>query len=517
MRTDALHHFGNAAATTPNLDAFAATQAVSFRHAYCQNPLCTPSRCSFLTGLYPHVYGHRTISHMLHGESSLFSELKNAGYHVWMNGRNDFLPAQEEGVFERHADVTYFGGGERPNPPVKGEESGYSHYIGELGVDKNGINYSRDDDSIDRAIEAIRSRPKDKPLCIFLGLFYPHVPYEVEQPYFGAIDRAKLPPRIPAPDNWDGFPSMLRGLHERMGMADWTEAQWNELRACYLGMVMKVDAQFGKLMDVLRDEDIFDDSAVFVFSDHGDFTGDYGVVEKCQSVLTENLTNVPLLIKPPSDRPLDAGLTDSLAELVDFYATAVDYARVKHDHTHFGRSLAGIVGDRTQTVRQFVFCETGRLRGETHCTEAGDTGAVSSGNLYYPKISLQMSDDMEQTKATMIRSDQYKYVRRLYEPDEFYDMHADPGQLHNLIGNAAYARQIAEMKDAMLTWYQETCDVVPFAADSRFSREIVLARLQCKGKKICQRAAQMLDDGALPQHVLLSLSRESGGTIDGKA
>ena len=72
MRADAMSHLGNPAAVTPNLDRFAEEDAVSFSRAYCQNPVCVPSRCSFFTGLYPHVYGHRTMSHLLHpGEDSL--------------------------------------------------------------------------------------------------------------------------------------------------------------------------------------------------------------------------------------------------------------------------------------------------------------------------------------------------------------------------------------------------------------------------------------------------------------
>lgn len=62
MRGDAMAHLGNPASITPNLDAFAAHEAVSFGQAYCQNPVCVPSRCSFFTGLYPHVRGHRTMS-----------------------------------------------------------------------------------------------------------------------------------------------------------------------------------------------------------------------------------------------------------------------------------------------------------------------------------------------------------------------------------------------------------------------------------------------------------------------
>ena len=64
MRADSLHHLGNEAAYTPNMDKIT-QDGVSFSQAFCQNPVCTPSRCSFLTGLYPHVNGHRTMSNLL--------------------------------------------------------------------------------------------------------------------------------------------------------------------------------------------------------------------------------------------------------------------------------------------------------------------------------------------------------------------------------------------------------------------------------------------------------------------
>ena len=94
MRADSMFHLGNPAAVTPNLDELA-KEGVSFAHAFCQNPVCTPSRCSFMSGWYPHVAGHRTMNHMMHEhEPVLLKRLKEHGYHVWMNQRNDLLPAQ---------------------------------------------------------------------------------------------------------------------------------------------------------------------------------------------------------------------------------------------------------------------------------------------------------------------------------------------------------------------------------------------------------------------------------------
>lgn len=110
MRADALHHLGkNQAAVTPNLDKFVQSDAVSFENAFCQNPVCVPSRCSFFTGLYPHTTGHRTMTYLLRpGETSMFKELKDAGYYVWMNNRNDLYAGQYSGWMESNADEIFY-------------------------------------------------------------------------------------------------------------------------------------------------------------------------------------------------------------------------------------------------------------------------------------------------------------------------------------------------------------------------------------------------------------------------
>ena len=205
MRADTMGHLGNPAARTPNLDAFARREAVSFANAYCQNPVCVPSRCSFFTGLYPHVHGHRTMSYLLRpGEKNLFSQLKAAGYSVWMNDRNDLCAAQYPGWVESQADTVFSAEGPAAPGPLDRQRRGgpggkyyYSHFDGQLGLDAQGRNYSRDDEAVDAAIARIGQwKAGDAPLCLFLGLLFPHPPYEVEEPWFSAVDRGRLPPRI---------------------------------------------------------------------------------------------------------------------------------------------------------------------------------------------------------------------------------------------------------------------------------------------------------------------------------
>ncbi len=478
FRADALGHLGNPAAVTPHLDRLAHTDGVSFRNAFCQNPVCTPSRCSFMTGWYSHVNGHRTMFHMLHDdEPVLLKTLKQEGYTVWWGGKNDLVPGQDGyGAF---CDIKH------PGQPTarnlhrdlawRGDKEGdnwFSFLAGRLtdvveGDKEHNIpdHYPDSDwDHVLGAIDFIRNAPEDEPLCLYLPLLYPHPPYGVEEPWFSAIDREKVPMPLQVPEGWIGKPSLLKGIRERQRLQGWTPERFRELRATYYGMCSRIDAQFGLLMDALKRKGIYDDTAVFVFSDHGDFTGDYGLVEKTQNTFEDCLTNVPFLIKPPAGTALQPGIRDALVELVDFPATVEALCGIKPAHTHFGRSLLPLLAKETETHRDAVFCEGGRIHGETHCMEHG---IENPDNLYWPRVSLQQSEGPEHTKAVMVRTETHKYVRRLYESDELYDLVADPGELHNRIGDPALREVLMQLKERMLTFFLETGDVVPHQPDMR--------------------------------------------------
>jgi len=473
-RGEAIAHMGNPAAVTPNLDRLARTDAVSFRWAFTQNPVCTPSRCSFMTGWYPHVRGHRTMFHMLQPhEPVLLKMLKDAGYFVWWGGKNDLVPGQNG--FDDYCDVKY-----RPSRPARpvwridrqrewrgepGSDTFYSFYVGKLDTE-DGEPY-RDGDwaNIEGAVDFIKNAPVDKPLCIYLPLTYPHPPYAVENPWFSMIDRDKLPPRIPAPEGWAGKPSLLKGIWESQKLQTWTEDRWSELRATYYGMCARVDHQFGLVMQALEAAGIYDDTAVFFFADHGDFTGDYGLVEKTQNTFEDVLTRVPFLVKPPASVGVKPGVSDALVELVDFPATVFDLTGIEPDYTHFGRSLLPVVRGETNQHRDAVFCEGGRIHGETHCMEL-ETNQDENG-LYYPRLHLQWGEGPEHSKAVMCRTKTHKYTRRLYEQDELYDLQADPMELNNVADDPAYAEVLAQMKERMLTFFLETGDVVPHTPDRR--------------------------------------------------
>ena len=468
MRWDTMGHMGNPAASTPRLDQFASEEAVSFDHAYCQNPVCVPSRCSFFTGLYPHVNGYRTMHYLIHdGKDTMFAELRRNGYKVWMNTRNDFIAGDVPGEFATQFD-------ELQTPDRSGyvktkiiEEFPYSHYAGVAEkITQNDMN-----DTL-AACERIKAqKDSDEPLCLFIGWLNPHVPYVTDQEHYDRIDPAKIPPRVQYSET-TGKSAMIQKLREFADLGEFPEELWKEVQRVYLAQCAYVDDMFGMIIDALKEAGIYDNTAVFFLSDHGDFAGDFGLPEKAQNSFEDVLTRVPLLVKPPKSDAVDAGITSSLAELVDFYATVMDYAGVAPEHDQFGVSLRPVIENRTTPNRKYVFSEGGRRACEKQADEFhkyGDQGPAKTSD-YWAKMNAE-ADDFAHEKGTMIFDGKYKYVLRLSGTDEFYDLEKDPREMHNEINNEAYAADILRLKLEMLHWYQETCDTVQRKFDSRFITE----------------------------------------------
>jgi len=461
MRADSLGHLGNPAAHTPSLDALA-REGVSFRNAFCQNPVCVPSRCSFMTGLYPHTLGHRTMGHLQQPwEENLFSDFKRAGYRTISSQRGDLMAGQHPGYHRALIDEYIK---LRPKKPLKyytpPHSQGDNSFLNGIVPDKYATDM--DDLIIEGAVRSIKANAKrQKPFFMFVGLMLPHPPYQIERKYYDLIDPSKLPPRIPTIKDSDGKPLMEQGLRDALHVDG---SKFGDIRCTYLAMCAKVDDQIGLLLRALKAAGVYDDTAVLVFSDHGDYTGDYGLVEKAQNCFPDCLTNVPLLIKPPRDVTVAPGVNEALVELVDVPATCADLAGIAVERPHFSRSLLPAMQNKAMPHREFVACEGGRLPGEIQASEFEN---VNPDDHYYPRLSLQAREDGAHGKAVMLRTHAYKYVRRVQEPDEFYDLAKGEGV--NLIGDPAYAGEIAQAKQRMLDWFINTCDIVPRRIDSRFS------------------------------------------------
>ena len=468
MRADSQHYLGNPASVTPNLDALV-EDGVGFRNAYCQNPVCVPSRCSFLSGLYPHTTGHRTM-HFLQREDepNILRTMKNAGYEVIWIGRNDVVPGNR--TKEEYCDAYYDGIHEEDTKSVlspmnishgnkrEWNDDMYSFYIG------NVPGYGKMDEGCVKAClkyldEKAKSKD-DRPFFVYCTLSFPHPPYGVGEPWYSLIDRNSLPPRKPwCPHKAD----MLVKTADRQKLHGWSEERWNELRAVYLGMVAKWDDQLGQVVNNLKEHGFYDNTSIFTFSDHGDYTGDYDIVEKLQNCFENDLSNIPLLIKPAKQFACTPRITDALAELVDLTPTVAEMTETELDYVQYGKSLIHVLSGDDEH-KDAVFCEGGRPDGDTYAKESGHEDPHDP---YWPRLSNQQEDGGPHVRATMIRMGSLKYIKRMTGQDELYNLESDPDELVNEIDNPAYSDAIIKMQLRMLDWYQETADCIPNRKDKR--------------------------------------------------
>ena len=132
-------------------------------------------------------------------------------------------------------------------------------------------------------------------------------------------------------------------------------------------------------------------------------------------------------------------------------------------HTHFGRSLLPVLGGESAEHRRYVFCEGGALKSEIHTHETDRPRE----NIYWPRVALQFTQPEVHGKAVMIRSKEWKYVRRRYDTDELYDLKNDPDEVHNRVREPSLSEVRDGLVAEMATWFIETGDQVPWRWDLR--------------------------------------------------
>lgn len=476
-RGDVLGHQGNAGALTPNLDALVASDAVSYSNAFTQNPVCTPSRCSFMTGWYPHVHGHRSMRNMLkEHEPNLFTVLRREGYHIWWGGKNDFVRVRQREDYLRYCDVKFQPAGKyaehmeyKQPPPLAADDPRHgAFYGGVLTRDGEGAQHWDEDTAwVLGAVDMIKNRSSDQPFLCYLPIVKPHPPYCAEEDYYNAICPDKLPPRIPTSDRDANLYGILDALRNEYRSDNITEEMWRDVKRLYYAMCSKVDGLFGKVVEALVEQGLYDNTWMLFLSDHGDFTGDYSLPEKTHSTMQDCLTRVPLIIKPPAGVPVKHGNRQHLTELLDITATLYDLLDIDPGYAHQGISLrASLAGEET-AIRDAVFAEVGSRRNEKGFVNTEVKG-LPSNSFYGRQGRVAIPYHEAGSYAVMCRTMQHKYVRRYYTGcHELFDMQADPGETRNVSGHPDYANVERLMETRLLDFFMRTGDVMPREPDAR--------------------------------------------------
>ena len=463
LRADAVGAFGGAHAKTPNIDALA-DRGTRFTNAFVQHTVCGPSRASFLTGWYPHVRGHRSLVHLLRPEDpNLLKTLKRHGYHVTHIGaRGDtWAPgATEESVHEYGWSVrpeTMFASKAEPAEVDEDDPMARAYYRGDVA---DQIDF--DEACVRTAEDWLAARPDDRPWSLYVPMIFPHCPFGVPEPWYSLHDRDALPPRRPRlrTGHEPAFMQHLRDVHRADELSD---EQWREIAAVYHGMVSRLDHHVGRMLDALgTGPGGTDDTVVVLFSDHGEYLGDYDLIEKWPAGVHDCLSRDPLVFAGPSIP--EGVVVDDMVELLDIVPTIHDLAGIEVTYTHFGQSLTPVMRDPGAGHRDLAFTEGGFAPGEVERVTGG------AGFPYTLKQYVEETFPESVGRVVAVRSRRWTYVWRQHEPPELYDRSGDPDELHNLAGRAEHAVVETQLKDALFDWLLTTADVMPWDNDPRFPK-----------------------------------------------
>ncbi|MFS0726734.1 sulfatase-like hydrolase/transferase [Paenibacillus sp. 1P07SE] len=449
-KASALGCYGNRDAYTPMMDKLA-SQGTLFREAYCTFPKCVPSRAALMTGRYPHVEGHRTLPgfEVRRGENHLVQELKRAGYKTAMFGKNHTIePEWMEEMFDecrrarKGADVPW-----ARRESEEDDDLFRAFYRGAFS-DVHGMS---DHHATQDALSFMeRHRDSEDPFFLLVNYNAPHPPYTDIPPFIDLIRERKI--ALPRIEPLDEAPELLRAYREVYDLEHLSAAQWRQVVEAYYGLVAFVDDLVGQLVDGVEACGLAEDTVVVVTSDHGDFAGEHGCVEKWDTLFYDCMVKVPLIIRYPGH--VRAGrTTEAMTDNVDVAPTLLELAGLEVPDWMQGRSLGDVLTGKTDTHKDAVFCEGGVEEAALSRTVGLDTEAHRQRHPnYHWKQELIVRHPWSIHRAKMIRTRDWKLVYRLSGVKELYNLREDPGEYCDVAALPEHREVIADLMERLLQW-----------------------------------------------------------------
>jgi uncharacterized sulfatase len=413
--------FGHSVVQTPNLDRLAA-RGTRFERAYCQFPLCSPSRTSLMTGLRPdttQVFDlRRHFRTVLPDVVTLPQLFKTNGYFAARVGKIYHYGVPGDigtSGLDDPASWDYFF---NPRGRDKAEEGLLINYTPKRGLGSSLSFLSADGTDEEQTdglgtTDAIRllEQYKSRRFFIAMGYYRPHCPYVAPKKYFERVplEMARMP-RIS--EAWKAQrPEPATGSTTPWPWFGVTERQGSEALQAYWASIEFVDAQIGRLLGALDRLGLTEKTVVVFWSDNGYHVGEHGLWKK-QS-LFENSARVPVIIAAPGQK-MTGQASLRTVELLDLYPTLADLCGLKPRHALSGRSLKPLLDDPQAPWDKPAFTQVWR------------------GG--FPGWS--------------VRTERWRYTEwdQGRKGAELYDYSMDPGEEHNLIDDPQHATVVAELK-----------------------------------------------------------------------
>jgi len=428
--------YGNTQVKTPNLQRLA-KMGVRFDNAYCQQPLCGPSRASLMTGLRPDTLDMHTLKHELRAKNpdivTLGQMFRNNGYFSARAGKIYHYGNPSQIGTDANDDPATWDQRYNPAGIDRTQEQNITRYgrkRGGLGIsmawwDPQSKDEEHTDGMVASHIIKLMKQKKDKPFFLAAGFFNPHCPYVAPRKYFDLyplssitmpdLDEAKKDlldvPAMAVQRDTRNWPYYFNGV---------TVKQAQKCKQAYYACNSFVDAQVGRLLDALEENGLTDSTIVVFWSDHGYFLGEKGLWYKRKAF--ERSARMPMIIAAP-------GLTKNAAsqkpvELLDLYPTLADLCGLQPPANLEGASLRPLL-------------------------KQPDSPA-------WKKPAVTQVWHNSKAWGYSLRTQRYRYTEWLEGKAgrELYDHANDPDEVHNLATRSAHKELIAGLSAQLRKYVQ---------------------------------------------------------------
>jgi choline-sulfatase len=420
MSAQSLPCYGHGVVQAPQLQALA-EQGVVFERAYCNSPLCSPSRFAMMTGrLASRIGAYDNAAELLSSVPTIAHHLRALGYRSCLSGKMDFTGADQLHGYEERltTDLSPADFGWTPDWDHPEKLQGWFHDLASVvdaGPYDRSLAMDYDEAACDQAVRWLYETAQgadERPFFLTVSFMHPHDPYLARREFWERYDEAAIDlPAVPSmpPAARDPHSRRLYAMYDRDEYAI-TEARIRAARRGYYGMISYADALLGRVLAALAETGRGDDTVVIATADHGDMLGERGLWYKM--TFFERAVRVPLIISAP--RLLAPRRVPACVSLVDLLPTLLE--------------LAG--GDGSAM--------TAPLDGSSLLPLAeGD--AVDEPDTVYGEY---MAEGTAQP-IFMIRRGRHKYIACAGDPPQLFDLAADPLELNNLAGLPAQAARTA--------------------------------------------------------------------------
>lgn len=449
--------YGHSLVQSPNIDRLAA-RGVRFDRAYCQFPLCGPSRNSMLTGLYPNGTGilanAQIFRQTIPSHHSLPQAFRLEGYFAARVGKLYHYNVPNSIGTNGHDDP---GSWELELNPagcdrLEEEPHIFSLVPGQFGGTLSWYASPKTDQYHTDGLMAADAewvlercaRQKDRPFFLAVGFYRPHTPYVSPQTYFARYPEEKMPVVQGVAEDQADLPAAALGSYKKE-----QEKLTDELRRqcvqAYFASVSFMDAQVGRVLDALERLGLAENTIVVFTSDHGYHLGEHGLWQKMS--LFEESARVPLIIAGPGVRA-KGGAAQAPVGLVDLYPTLAELCNVRVQVALDGQSLAPMLQDPQAPGRGWTISQV--TRGGA---PSAPTAKKKAGTPRFFGYSL--------------RTARWRYTEWADgdQGRELYDHDVDPRELTNLAGDAAHAETVAtlskQLREAVRTTFPPSGETPP--------------------------------------------------------